>query len=210
MRVVIAVQRARLEGQRERAESARLLRVAVAPIGEVNPTLIGVVDPAEQTILAGDVVPEYVGRAAAAMLREAVAAALDGSGCWVVVVVSRSKVGKSRTLFEELRQSSSAAVLQVVAPVDGDALRSLLDPGQSLTRLSTPAVLWLDDLEPFLNRGVTLQTLREWQLAGPGRIVAATYGGKGSELIAGSGASGLANQRWTDRGHEVKPGQPER
>ena len=53
-------------------------------------------------------------------------------------------------------------------------------------------MLWLDDLEPFLNQGVTLQTLREWQAGRPGRIVAATYGGKGSELIAGSSASGLA------------------
>ena len=104
-RVVIAVQRARLEGQRERADSACLLRVAVAPIGEVNPTLIGV-DPAAQTILPGDVVPEYVGRVADDALREAVAAALDGSGRWLVVVVGRSKVGKSRTLFQALRRAT--------------------------------------------------------------------------------------------------------
>ena len=67
----------------------------------------------------------------------------------------------------------------------------MLDPGQSLKQGSTPAVLWLDDLEPFLNQGVTLHLLREWQSASPGRIVAATYGGKGSELVAGSGKSAL-------------------
>ena len=36
-RVVIAVQRARLEGEREKAESAGRLRVAVSPIGEIDP-----------------------------------------------------------------------------------------------------------------------------------------------------------------------------
>src|SRR5262249_32715121 len=54
------------------------------------------------------------------------------------------------------------------------------------------AVLWLDDLEPFLNQGITLQTLREWHASGPGRIVAATYGGKGSEQIAGATVTGVA------------------
>lgn len=53
-------------------------------------------------------------------------------------------------------------------------------------------MLWLDDLEPFLNQGITLQTLREWHAGGPGRIVAATYDGKGSEQIAGATVAGLA------------------
>ena len=59
-RLVINVQRARLEGRRERVESVRRLRVPVAPIGGVDPTLIGV-DPAAQTVLAGGVLPDYVG-----------------------------------------------------------------------------------------------------------------------------------------------------
>jgi hypothetical protein len=56
-------------------------------------------------------------------------------------------------------------------------------------------VLWLDDLEPFLNEGVTWQTLREWHTGGRSgspRIVAATYGGKGNERITGSTTTGLA------------------
>ena len=190
LRLVIGVQRVRLEGRRERAESARWLRVPVTPIGGVDPTLIGV-DPAAQTVLAGDVLPEYVGREVDATLRDAVAAALDGRGRWLVVVVGGSKVGKSRALFEALHRCARAGELGLVAPVDGDALRSLLNPGQSLRVGATHVVLWLDDLEPFLNQGVTLQTLREWQASGPGRIVTATYGGKGSELIAGSSTGGL-------------------
>ena len=190
LRLVIGVQRVRLESQRERAESARWLRVPVAPIGEVDPTLIGV-DPAAQTVLAGDVLPDYLGREVDAALRDAVAAALNGRGRWLVVVVGGSKVGKSRALFEALRRCARAGELELVAPVDGDALRSLLNPGQSPRAGAAHAVLWLDDLEPFLNQGVTLQTLREWQAGGPGRIVTATYGGKGSELIAGSSTGGL-------------------
>ncbi|CAN5213790.1 hypothetical protein BH20ACT5_BH20ACT5_19640 [soil metagenome] len=135
--------------------------------------------------------PEYVPRLADKTLREAVAAALTGHKGGFVVVVGRSKVGKSRTLFEALRQSAPAGELLFVAPVNGDALRSLLGPGQRVHRQAAKAVLWLDDLEPFVNQGVTIQTLREWHADCPGRIVAGTYGGKGSELIAGSAASGL-------------------
>jgi hypothetical protein len=39
---------------------------------------------------------------------------------------------------------------------------------------------------------MTWQTLSEWHSGGRGRIVAATYGGKGSELVAGSKTGGLA------------------
>ena len=130
VRAVIAVHRARLEGQREQAESARLLRVPVAPIGRIDPTLIGV-DRAAQSVLAGDVVPEYVGRAVDAALREAVAAALDSSGPWLVVVDGGSKVGKSRALFQALRRCAPAGEMECVAPVDAAALRSLLNPGPS-------------------------------------------------------------------------------
>ena len=198
-RVVIAIQRARLEGAREKAESARRLRVPVAPIGEVDPTLIGV-DRAAQRILAGGVVPEYVGRMVDDAVRAAVAAAaLEGSGPWLVVVAGRSKVGKSRTLFEALRQSVPGGGLALLAPVDGDALRWVLEPGASVGRVVAPAVLWLDDIEPFLNQGVTLQTLREWQAGIPGRIVAATHGGKGSELVARSSSwSGVATLAFDD------------
>lgn len=197
-RVVIAVQRVRVEGERERVESARRLRVPVAPIGVVDPTLIGV-DRAAQTILAGGVVPEYVRRMADDAVREAVAAALEGRGPWLVVVAGRSKVGKSRTLFEALRQSVPGGGLALLAPVDGDALRSVLEPGHSVGRVAAPAVLWLDDIEPFLNQGVTLQTLREWQAGIPGRIVAATHGGKGSELVARSSSwSGVATLAFDD------------
>jgi len=190
-RGVIAVRRARLEGRQERAEAGRRLRVGVAPVGQIDPTLVGV-DPAVQTILPGGRVPAYVGRNVDAVLREAVAAGLRGAGPWLLVVIGPAKAGKSRTLLEALCRCAPPGGLQLIAPADGDALSALLMPGQDLRLGQAPAVLWLDDLEPFLNQGITLQTLREWHAGRPDRIVAATYGGKGSEQIAGATVAGVA------------------
>jgi hypothetical protein len=82
VRWVIAVSRARLEGRQEKVESVRRLRVAVAPVGEIDPTVVGV-DPAVQTILPGEQVPAYVGRDVDAVLQEAVAAGYEvrARGC---------------------------------------------------------------------------------------------------------------------------------
>ena len=71
-------------------------------------------------------------------------------------------------MFEALSACSVAERLELIAPVHGDALRSLLDPGQPMATRTEYAVLWLDDLEPFLTQGVTWQTLREWQSSRPG------------------------------------------
>jgi tetratricopeptide (TPR) repeat protein len=186
---VISTQQARLEGKRERAELDRRVKVPVTPITEIDPTQIGV-DPAATQTLLGGAVPEYVGREVDAELRGAIEAALTGDR-WMLVVVGASKVGKSRTLFEGLWACSAAERLQLVAPVDGDALRSLLDPGHPMATRPDYAVLWLDDLEPFLAQGVTWQLLQEWQSRRPGWIVAATFGGKGSELVAEAATDGL-------------------
>jgi len=139
-RVAISAGRARLEGRRERVESVRQLRVPVAPVSGVDPTLIGV-DPAAQTVLAGGVLPEYLGREVDAALRDAVAAALEGRGRWLVVVVGGSKIGKSRALFEALHRCPRAGELELVAPVDGDALQSLLNSGPGVGARAAHGVL---------------------------------------------------------------------
>lgn len=191
-RIGIAVRRAGLEAQVERAELDGLLRVGLGPIGGIDPTLIGI-DPAEQTILPGGAVPRYEPRSADNELRSAVVCALNGNGPWIVIVNGPSKVGKSRSLFEALLDCARTTPLDLVAPVDAPALKALLAPGVGYPRASRPAVLWLDDLEPFLNSGATWQTLRAWHSGAPSRIVAATYGGKGSDQIAGSSTRGLAS-----------------
>lgn len=199
-RTVIAVRRSRLEDEIERAELSRLLRAEVKPVSEIDPTSIGI-DRAEQTILGGGAVPRYQPRLADDALRGAVAGALNGSGPWIVIVNGPSKVGKSRSLFEALLECSRATALELVAPVDAAALKTLLRPGLGPQSGSVASVLWLDDLEPFLNAGATWQTLREWHAGAPSRIVAATYGGKGSDQIADSRTGGLATIASELQGH---------
>ena len=140
---------------------ARRLRIAIKRVAEVDPTLVGV-DRAEQTILPGAGVPAYQLRTVDRDLVAALGAALDGSGPWMVVVEGRSKVGKSRSLFEALLACDRAEPVELVAPVDAVALRSLMTPGEGLRPGLGAAALWLDDLEPFLNSGVT------WRMNRPG------------------------------------------
>lgn len=186
--LIIQIIRSRLEGRQDQSQSNRGLRVPVSRIRTVDPRQIGV-DSAAQEVLDGGTLPDYQPRNIDAMLRQAIGAAAIRSGPWLVVVSGRPKVGKSRALFEALR--SVVGDLRLLAPVDGNALQSMLPTGQERLDSGEAGVLWLDDLEPFLNQGVTLQTLREWQSAGAGRVVVATYGGKGVELIKGSAISGL-------------------
>lgn len=100
--LVIEIIRTRLEGRRERAESDRVLRVPVTLIRAIDPRQIGV-DPAAQAVLGGGTLPDYQPRNIDTRLREAIDAALPGSGPWLVVVIGSPKVGKSRALFEALR-----------------------------------------------------------------------------------------------------------
>jgi tetratricopeptide (TPR) repeat protein len=189
VRTGIAIRRAQLESERERVVLDRRLRVPIETVSQIDPTNIGV-DPAAQTVLAGAELPEYVPRQADDELRAAINDALEREGRWLVILHGPSKVGKSRTLFEAL--ASCAPDADLVAPIDGDALRSLLTPGETPSLNASNAVLWLDDLEPFLNDGVKWQTLTEWhERFSPGAIVVATYGGKGSELVAETSKSAL-------------------
>ena len=176
---------------RDRERSELLSGAPVSAVERIDPTQIGV-DPAAQDILPGGEIPEYVPRDVDDDLREALKAALDGSGRWLVVVHGPSKVGKSRTLFEAVVDCARHCRLEIVAPVDANGLRMSVASLSEPTQPSARRVLWLDDLEPFLNSGVTLATLRDWRASAHGGIVVATYGGKGSERVAGSATGGLA------------------
>jgi hypothetical protein len=142
--LVISTEQAGLESKRERVELDRRLKVPVAPISEIDPTRIGV-DPAATQTMLGGTVPEYVVREVDAELRAAIEAAFTaftGAGSWMLVVEGPSKVGKSRTLFQALCACSVAERLQLVAPVHGEALRSLLDPGQPMATRPKYAMWW--------------------------------------------------------------------
>lgn len=191
-RLGIAWRRVALERSRERAELGRRTRVAVAPIESIDPTAVGIDAAAPQTVIPGGTVPEYLPRQADDELRAAVRAALGGEERWIVVAVGTSKVGKSRALFEALRHCARSTGVDLVAPVDVAALKGLVIPGETPPPSADGSVLWLDDLEPFLNQGLTFPILRVWRQANPGGIVAATFGGKGSDTIAESGSKSLS------------------
>jgi hypothetical protein len=172
--------------KRRREEAKRhkqMLGDGILPIEKVDPIAIGV-DPAARENPGLDIVPEYVPRRAADRelhdaLREALDVDEDGKGRWIVVVYGMSKVGKSRTLYEGLLHlAKEGEDLRLVAPADGDAVRTLLEqvgrPHGKRSRL----VLWLDDLETFMADGVGYEDLQAWHQKGA--IVVATYGGKGS------------------------------
>jgi hypothetical protein len=176
----IAVRRARLEGRVDAVTHGRRLLVPPEAVSSIDPGDIGI--PQAAPTVLGDNFSEYVDREIDRRLLDAVQQGCTGDHPWIVVVVGDSAVGKSRTLFEALTRCLFAgAPLKLVAPANGDALKELLIPGQEVVTRDEPAVLWLDDLEPFLAKGITYQTLREWRASGQCRIVAATYGGKGSE-----------------------------
>jgi tetratricopeptide (TPR) repeat protein len=172
-------------------DELRRERAPERPVNLLDPTQIGV-DPAAQTILDGGRVPAYVARKIDDRLQGAVSAALAGNGSWLVVVTGPSKVGKSRALFEALKRCSLDVPLSLIAPEDSDALSAVVDDERDPSPDGLTPVLWLDDLEPFLNTGVRLAMLARWHTISRGGIVAATYGGKGSELVAGTTTGGLS------------------
>ena len=147
---VMAVGEARLEHKREQFRLKGLLLAPFATLAEIDPTQIGV-DAAAQTVLAGHEVPEYLPRKADHELRAAARAALDDRRRWSVVAVGPSKTGKSRALFEALRHADEQTELELLAPVDADALRSLTTPGEMPKRRRKPVCFgWM-----ILNRSST-------------------------------------------------------
>jgi tetratricopeptide (TPR) repeat protein len=172
-----------LEGQ-TRAED-------IVPMGKVSPTDIGV-DPAAYTANGQAIeVPEYLPRTVDDELDEALHQATGATGArgWIVVVVGQPKVGKSRTLFEALlRLDHEDGELWIVSPTDGGAVRDLLEQVRVpwWKRARVQLVLWLDDLETFIDEDVGLNELRAWRRRGA--IVVATYGGRGGDRGRGRGS----------------------
>lgn len=91
-RALFASRRARTERERERTESTRLLHVAVASVGDIDPTLIGV-DRAEQDILPG-VACRSMSRARLTSVATSAGAALDGDTWRAPSAVAPSFAGR--------------------------------------------------------------------------------------------------------------------
>ena len=186
-----ALRTARQEGEKvEQVRKART-RVPIAGVRDADPTLLGVDPAAEQQLLPGKDVPEYLPREVDGELDRAIEAALAGTGRWIAIAVGSSKVGKSRAMFETLRRQAEIADITLLAPVDHAALLEMLEPGQ-VPAVSGRSALWLDDLEPFADAGLTVQTLERWHEQFQPCVVVATFGGKGGTLVRGSDGERLA------------------
>lgn len=191
LRFLVRFRQSQVEGRREKEELDRRLRTAVAPIDAVSPTKIGV-EAAAQDLLPGGEIPDYLPRVVDEDIQNALTHAFAGQEPWIVAVSGPSKVGKSRTLFEALHAcAAKVPELFLVAPVDGDAVRSLLQSDRTLKVTKGRFVVWLDDIEVFAADGVGFETLREWHERS-GAVFAVTYGGKGSERTANADAPELA------------------
>jgi tetratricopeptide (TPR) repeat protein/energy-coupling factor transporter ATP-binding protein EcfA2 len=188
--VLAGVHRVGLERVRRGIGQERTTRVPVQSVSKVNPLEVGI-DPTAEKLSGGGNLYPYLGRKVDKELLDAMHKGLAGEGPWIVVVTGSSKVGKSRTLFEALRRCVGYRDVDLVAPVNGGALQQLAAERRVLTETGRPAVLWLDDLEPFLSQGMTLQTLRDWHRSVGEGLVVATYRGGGSDLRA-SGPGALA------------------
>jgi tetratricopeptide (TPR) repeat protein len=176
--ITLTVVYARSGTLKERQARELGLRFQVARVNAVDPMRVGVGVPAPAQRKAAD---KYLSRGRDGELDRAVRTALSPRARqWFVMIVGRSTVGKSRTLFEALRRfdaNSQQDRLQLVAPKNASALRDMFDPSKGSLKVKGPAVLWLDDVEGFLRDGMAVDDLLRWRSSGPRRMVAATLGG---------------------------------
>jgi hypothetical protein len=139
--------RARRRATRERIVKLRRLLNEWPPrsVSELSPYAVGVRPPAA-AITQGALFPEYVRRDVDA----AVGAALRSAP--IVLLVGPACAGKSRTAFEALANCTRTAEAVVLLPDDKQALADVLAAPGCVIEPNKRYVLWLDDLDRFLEK----------------------------------------------------------
>jgi tetratricopeptide (TPR) repeat protein len=151
-RLTAAIRAAAAKRPRSKADQAirRFSELASHPLPRVRDAdlydMLGVAKSENlDQFLAQGQRPPYVARDADAAIDQA----LDASP--FVILAGPSKAGKSRSAFEALvRRSPDAALLVPFGPTHLD---EVIDRYGALKNRPAPAVLWLDDLERFMNSG---------------------------------------------------------
>ena len=148
----------------ERVATAHLARPAGAVrVSDAQARLLGVHAAIRFDGVKGDL-PPYVPRDLDADLRVAITDAAVNGG--FVVLVGDSSVGKSRTLFEAVR--AALPEWWLLHPSNSDAVRALADDPTPRT------VLWLDELQRYLDTPPELPAGVVRTLLAAGVVVAAT------------------------------------
>jgi hypothetical protein len=88
----------------------------------------------------------YLQRAHDAELREKVARTADGGHSALVVLVGDSTIGKTRALYEALREHPDVCHWPMAVPTDVDELNALLEGH----KIVPGTVLWLDEIQRYL------------------------------------------------------------
>ncbi len=113
--------------------------------------------------------PSYLDRDKDIQLRAALAEAA-GYGRRIVLVVGDSAAGKSRSACEVLRKDPVLRSWRLVVPMVDGGLSRLASAGLGWQH----TVLWLDDLDKFLGRGLDIEILRQILADDPTVAVVAT------------------------------------
>lgn len=189
----------RRKRSQEQFESRQMLLAPIGYVNSVEPTRIGVKGRAGSE---GQKDPSpYIQRTQDEYLDRALKKALDGVDHRIIILEGPSTVGKSRTMYQALLRLDQKKRLTLAAPKVGPGVLALLKPHQAPDAKNDRSVLWLDDVEEFLNQGLTLTLLDYWLDVSPQRIVAATLGGKGGQSYFNPSASGLASEYQRLRQH---------
>ena len=120
-----------------------------------------------------------------------------------VVLAGEAKAGKTRTAFEALRQVSPSTPM--IVPYEAESLQKIIEMVRDLADYQAPAVLWLDDLDRFLNKGTLTPRLVDIALRELGMRIVATM--RSRELIRWKGLNDVIardGQQVLERAHIIK------
>ena len=164
---------------------AAISRVPIAPITEIDPFGIGVFrsELAAREAPNPDMPPYVPRRIVDDALRRALTEPYLERTRRLVVVRGDPKSGKSRTMWEAVRVLPGRRLLALVPPLaSGDATEPGYEPLGTLLRLERPVsrsngrdlVIWVDDAQLHLQRGLTRDNLRRLVGRYPNAIVVMT------------------------------------
>jgi tetratricopeptide (TPR) repeat protein len=142
--------------------------------------------------------PPYLPRDIDVELDQLLAEAVEGGGRRLVLVVGDSAAGKSRSAAEAVRRHPVLRMRPLVVPLYGQLSR-LLDLGAALDA----TVVWFDDLDKHLPRGLEPAALHRLLIEQPSAVVVATI--QASQLRARQGD--LSDPAWVLLKDDTQVGQ---